>query len=87
MSKDDTFNQLVTDVSVMETKIQHLEEAKDEHKALLDKISENCNLLSQRAVATETQNANTDYMMKWILGVLVGSFGGILILLLQAYIK
>jgi uncharacterized protein involved in exopolysaccharide biosynthesis len=87
MSNDQAISELQQEVPVLKNRIEHIENAQEKQEALLNKIVENCTLLSQRVVAAETKAEGSDYLLKWLLGGLAGTFAGIVALLFQAYIK
>jgi hypothetical protein len=86
-NRDAIMDELMQDVPVLKNRIDNIETAHEKHQALLDKLTENCSLLSQRVVSTEEKSKHSDYMLKWLLGIIAGSFAGILALLFQAYLK
>ena len=87
MSSDDSIGDLEVQVPVLKQRVEHIEINQEKHEQIIEKLEENCTLLSQRVVAIEQREGHTGYLLKWVLGVIVGSFTGILILLLQSVIK
>ena len=87
VSSDESPNDLMIEVPVLKQRVEHAENSIEKHEEIISKLTENCTLLSQGVVAIEQRENHLDYLLKWVLGVIVGSFAGILVLLLQTYIK